>query len=142
MVEPQISLPVGWELVLLMNFSLFSSSERVGRKSSSVPCTKVPGALSGAGMAVMQAGLEKSGGRWLLISSASPSQQCFPVIVRHVLSPFSITDSSPLHFLPFIPPTHEMTKCRSFQSWQEVILIHEDEFQVWLSLHNLFLIAR
>lgn len=65
-------------------------------------------------------------------------RQVLPFNSSDVSFPLSITDSSPLRFLPFIPPLHEISKCRSFQSWQEVILICEDEFQVQPSLHNLF----
>lgn len=47
-------------------------------------------------------------------------------------------DSSPLHFLHFIPSLLKISKCSSFQSWRGVTLIHEDEVKVRPSLHNLF----
>ena len=61
-----------------------------------------------------------------------------PFNLSDVSFPLSITDSSSLDFLPLIPSPHKISKRRSFQSWQEVILIHEDEVQVRPSLHNLF----
>jgi len=59
----------GQEFIWFMNFALCSFSECVGRKSHSVSRAKVPGALSRAGVAVMEPGLKSSSGRWLLISS-------------------------------------------------------------------------
>lgn len=119
----------------------FSFSECVGWKNCSVPCTKVPGALPRAEMAVMEPGLASSSGRWLPIASTSPSRQSGLPLISDTSFSLSITDSFSLDFLPFIPSLHEISKHWSFHSWQEVILICEDEVQVQPSLHNLFLIA-
>lgn len=103
----------GWELVLLLNFVLFSFGEHAGWKSCSVPCAKVPGVLSRAGVAVIEPGLESSGGRWLLISSPSPSWQsgeCFPLICQ--MCPLPLVLLIPLLYISFLSFLH----CVKFQN--------------------------
>lgn len=57
--------------------------------------------------------------------------------IQRALS-WGFTDSSPLHFLHFIPSLLKISKCSSLQSWRGVTLIHEDEVKVRPSLPNLF----
>lgn len=81
---------------------------------------------------------ESSSRSWGSFSSFPGSQEKASFQFIQCALSWGITDSSPLHFLHFIPSLLEISKCSSFQSWQGVILIHEDEVKVQPSLHNLF----
>lgn len=100
------------DLVLPLNFTVFSFSERVGWKSCSVPHAEVPGALSRAEVAGKAPGLESSSGRWLLISSPLYPQQSseyFSLVYQMCPSPIGLL--MPLLYISFL----SFLRCMRFQ---------------------------
>lgn len=100
--------------------------------------------IARAGRVVMEPDLESSSGRWLPVSFPSSSRQsgeCCPLVYQ--MCPFPLVLLIPLLYISFLSFLHRLKfqNADLFQSWQEAILIHEEEFQVRPSLHNLFLIA-